>query len=140
MMSEELIEEIAEPNEDYGFRFREWDIYIDSRELRNFVNELLKEFPKEEQYRLVDQSKRALNSIILNLAEGANRSSDKDSRVYINRAHTSLDEVVSCMDCALDDGFIMKEQHDEVFQRASSLAKRLRKFAQYLLASHHQKS
>ena len=135
-----MIGQVEEPEKDYGFRFKEWDIYIDSRELRNVINGLLKEFPKEEQYRLVDQMKRALNSILLNLAEGANRSSDKDSRVYVNRAHTSLDEVVSCMDCALDDEFINEQQHNLILSKAESLAMRFRKFARYLLACHNQKS
>ncbi len=139
-MSKELSEEIAEPEMDYGFRFKEWDIYTDSRKFRGFVNGLLNGFPKEEQYRLVDQAKRALNSIVLNLAEGSNRNSDKDTRVYVNRAHTSLDEVVSCMDCALDDRYIDGKEHQQVLDKASSLAKRFRKFAAYLLRSHNQKS
>ena len=123
-------------NDDFGFRFRNWDIYKDAKELRKFVNSLLKQFPKEELYRLVDQTKRALNSIVLQISEGANRNTDKDSRVFINRAHTSLDEVVGCIDCSLDDGYINDKQHTEVLLRAKSLAKRLRKFSEYLLASH----
>ena len=116
----------------FCFRFREWDIYKDAREFRAEVNKFLKAYPKEEKYALVDQTKRALNSIVLNIAENANRNSDKDMRVYINRAHCSLDEVVACLDCALDDEYIPKEQHNEVLQKASSLAKRLRGFTKQL--------
>jgi len=56
-------------NEDdnYGFRFREWDIYQDARAFRVEINKLLKTYPKEEKYALVDQTKRALNSIVLNI-------------------------------------------------------------------------
>ena len=120
---------------DYGFRFRDWDIYKDAREFRVFVNKLLKKFPKDELYVLVNQTKRALNSIILNIAEGANRGTDKDTKVFINRAHTSLDEVVACMDCGLDDGYITPEEHAEVLSMAESLAKRLRKFTAHLSSS-----
>lgn len=119
----------------YGFRFREWDIYKDGRTFRIEINKLLKNYPKEEKYALVDQTKRALNSILLNIAEGSNKSTDKDARVYINRAHTSLDEVVSCLDCALDDGFITQEQHKQSLINASSLAKRLRRFSRHLSSS-----
>ena len=122
-------------NDNFGFRFREWDIYKDAREFRVEVNKLLKHYPKEERYALVDQTKRALNSIILNIAEGANKNTDKDMRVYINRAHCSLDEVVACLDCALDDGYITEEQHQTSLQKDSSLAKRLNSFTAYLSKS-----
>ena len=119
-------------NDQFGFRFREWNIYKDARRFRVEINELLKTYPKEEKYALVDQTKRALNSIVLNIAESANRNTDKDMKVYINRAHCSLDEVIACLDCSLDDGYITIEQEDEAMQKASSLAKRLRGFTSKL--------
>lgn len=123
---------MTERNDNYGFRFREWDIYQDARSFRKKINEILKNYPKDEMYALTDQTKRAPNSVMLNIAEGANKSTDKETRLYINRAHCSLDEVVSCLDCALDDGYITKTQHSELLKEAESLAKRLRKFASYL--------
>lgn len=119
-------------NDKYGFRFREWDIYKDARVLRKEINKILKTFPSDEKYSLVDQTKRALNSIALNIAESTNKNTDKDMRVYINRSHCSLDEVIACLDCALDEKYITEEQHDGLLQKASSLAKRLRAFNQYL--------
>ena len=119
-------------DDNFGFRFREWNIYKDARVFRFDINKILKTYPKEERYALIDQTKRALNSIVLNIAESANRSTDKDMKVYINRAHSSLDEVIACLDCALDDKYITKERHKEVLQRASSLAKRLRAFTHHL--------
>jgi len=121
--------------DDYGFRFREWNVYKDTRKLRIKINQILKDYPMEEKYALVDQTKRALNSIILNLAESTNRNTNKDMKVFINRAHTSLDEVIACMDCALDNGYIRKEKHKEILKEASSIAKRLRKFTQHLSSS-----
>jgi four helix bundle protein len=122
-------------HDNYGFRFREWDIYKDAREFRKEVNKLLKTYPKEEKYTLIDQTKRALNSIILNIAESANKNTDKDMRVYINRAHCSLDEAISCLDCALDDEYISQKEHESKLKQAQSLAKRLRKFTRHLSSS-----
>lgn len=119
-------------DENYGFRFREWDIYRDTRKFRIEINEILKTYPKEEKYSLVDQTKRALNSIVLNIAEGSNKNTDKDTRVYINRAQGSLDEVVACLDCALDDRYITNEQHEIALKQASSIAKRLKAFTIHL--------
>lgn len=118
--------------DDYGFRFKKWDIYTDARKVRGELNDLLKTFPKEEKYALIDQTKRALNSIVLNIAEGASKNTDKDTRVYINRAHSSLDEVVACLDCALDDSYIIENQHRIFIEKLESLAKRLKKFGIYL--------
>lgn len=120
---------------DYGFRFRDWDIYKDARSFRVSMYELLKKFPSEEKFALTDQTKRALTSIVLNIAEGANRGTDKDTRLFIIRAHTSLDEVVACLDCALDNGYITLQEYDMALCNASSLAKRLRKFSSHLSLS-----
>lgn len=116
----------------YGFRFREWSIYKNARVFRIKINKLLENLPKEEKFALISQTKRALNSVVLNIAESANRNTDKDMRVFINRAHTSLDEVVACLDCCFDDGYISKEQHDSALIEASSLAKQLKGFTIHL--------
>ena len=69
------------------FRFRNWPVYNDSRNFRLEVNQLMKEyFPKEERFLLIDQIRRALDSMILNIAEGANRSTDKDTNSYSYRS------------------------------------------------------
>lgn len=115
-----------------GFRFREWDIYKDSLLLRLKLYELIKLFPKEEMFALADQLRRAINSVILNIAEGSNKATDKESRVYINRAHCSLDEVVACLDCALMSKYLKVGEHLSLLNEAASLAKRLRAFANYL--------
>src|SRR3989344_850704 len=127
-------------NNNFGFRFRDWDIYKDALKFRNDINELLKTLPKEEKYDLIDQGKRALNSIILNIAESANKNSDKDTRLYINRAQCSLDEVVACLDCALQDGYITQSQHAKALEKASSLAKRLKAFTVHLSSNIGQGS
>jgi len=120
----------------YGFRFRDWDIYNDSRKFKREIYLIANRFPKDEKFGLTDQTKRALVSIILNIAESANKSTDKDRRVYINRAHCSLDEVVACMDCALDENFIDKKTHLSILVNASSLAKRLNAFSDFLLKNN----
>ncbi|MBT9171419.1 MAG: hypothetical protein DDT18_01794 [Actinobacteria bacterium] len=129
---------MAKQYDKYGFRFREWDIYKDARKFRMEINNLLKNYPKEEKYALIDQTKRALNSIILNIAEGSNKESDKETKLYILRSSNSLDEVVACLDCALDDEYITQKQHQETLQKASSLAKRLKGFVVKLSAVNNK--
>jgi four helix bundle protein len=112
----------------YGFRFREWDIYKDARKFRFELYEILKTYPAEEKFALSDQTKRALNSIILNIAEGANRITNKELKIYISRTAGSLDEVVACLDCAFDNKYIKEENHQKFLEKAGNLAKRLKGF------------
>jgi four helix bundle protein len=125
-----------ESDKDHGFRFRDWKVYKDSRSFRNNVILVLKNFPVDEKYSLVDQTKRALNSMLLNIAEGSNKNTDKDTRVYINRTQGSLDEVVACLDCALDDGYIDEKQHESFLIESENIAKQLKKFSNYLAVKH----
>ena len=57
--------------------FRNLEAYKEGKELVKEVYRLLKKFPKEEQYALCDQLRRAAVSITSNIAEGNGRSSAK---------------------------------------------------------------
>lgn len=107
-------------------------MYKEALAFRRELNAALNKLPREERYALVDQTKRALNSIVLNIAEGANKSTDKDTRLYMNRSLCSLDEVVACLDCALEDSYIDVIEHSQKLEKANVLAKQLKGFAVYL--------
>jgi len=116
------------------FRFREFKVYKDARtfslELKNLSK---KKFPKEEKFGLLSQLWRALDSIILNIAEGSDRGTDKDFALFLNRSHTSLNEVVSCLDIALDNKYISEEDHALYLNEAANLADQLTAFRVKLL-------
>ena len=112
------------------FRFRKFPVYNDSRQFRKELKELSrKKFPKEEQYNLTSQLWRALDSILLNVAEGSDRYSDTDFSRFLNNSLTSLNEAVACLDCALDDNYICTEEQDKYLSKAQDLAKQLKAFS-----------
>jgi len=74
----------------------------------------LKLFPKEEQYALCDQMRRAVISIPSNITEGMGRFGDKDQAHFIDIAYGSLLEVQCQMDIAMDLGYITKEQSETI--------------------------
>ena len=78
--------------------FRNLNVYIKSKELVKQIYELLKKFPREEQYALSDQLRRAVISIPSNIAEGSGRNSQKDQAHFYNIAYGSLMEVFSQLD------------------------------------------
>ncbi|OGX37646.1 MAG: hypothetical protein A3G91_04505 [Omnitrophica WOR_2 bacterium RIFCSPLOWO2_12_FULL_50_9] len=111
------------------FRFREFPVYKDAREFRKDLKTLTKKiFPKEEQYALSSQLWRALDSVLLNIAEGSDRYSDKDFSRFLNNSLTSVNEVVACLDCALDDHYIDEGKHEGYLKRADNLVRQLKAF------------
>ena len=78
------------------------------------VYALIRKFPKEEQYALCDQLRRAVISIPSNIAEGSGRQSQKDQAHFYTIAYGSLMEVLSQLDVACDLGYISKEEFDKL--------------------------
>ncbi|MFH0959188.1 MAG: four helix bundle protein, partial [Pseudomonadota bacterium] len=67
-------------------------------------------------------------SIVLNIAEGAEKQSDKDFSRFLNISVGSTNEVVACLDCALRDGYISTEEHSECLQSAEKIIRQLKAF------------
>jgi len=53
--------------------FEDLDCWKVCRELRQFISEILKEYPKDEKFRLVNDMLRASRSLTYNIAEGYGR-------------------------------------------------------------------
>lgn len=72
---------------------------------------------------------------MLNIAEGSDRSTDKDFANYLNKSHTSLNEVVGCLDIALDNKYITENENLLYIQKAADLADQLTAFRDSLLSN-----
>ena len=90
--------------------FRNLKVYIQAKELVKQVYELLNRFPREEQFALCDQLRRAVISIPSNIAEGSGRNSQKDQAHFYSIAYGSLMETFSQLDVACDLGYISKDE------------------------------
>lgn len=123
-----------------SFRFRKFKVYLDAIEFRMKIKQLTKRyFPAEERYWLTDQIIRAANSIVLNIAEGADkgadRGTDKDFALFLNRSHTSLNEVVACLDIALKENYITPKIYENYLEEAENLANQITAFRRKLLTN-----
>ncbi|MGN0088081.1 MAG: four helix bundle protein [Candidatus Limimorpha sp.] len=90
--------------------FRELEAYKQGKIVVKEVYRLLKKFPREEQYALCDQLRRAAISITSNIAEGSGRSSCKEKIHFFEFSYASLMEVLSQLDVAMDLGYITEEE------------------------------
>ena len=94
--------------------FRNLNAYIKAKELVSMVYALIKKFPKEEQYALCDQLRRAVISIPSNIAEGSGRLTTKDQSHFYSIAYGSLMEILAQLDVASDLGYITKEEFQHI--------------------------
>src|SRR3989304_10513849 len=89
-----------------GFRFESLDIWHMARVYAGKVYASTARFPRHEDYGLRSQMNRAANSISLNIAEGAARSSNKAFDYHLELAVGSAFEVVGASFLALDRGYV----------------------------------
>ena len=113
-----------------GFGYRRLIAYQRAKEVVKRTYKLLKKFPKEEQYAMCDQLRRASISITSNIAEGMNRYSVKDKNHFLEMAYGSLMEVSSQLEIAEELGYINNADRqnmdvliDEVARLISGLQK-----------------
>ena len=115
------------------FRFRKWRIYQEARILRlNIRRELIPKLPNSERFNLVSQIQRAVDSVILNIAEGSYRKSDKDFAHFLNQSLTSLYEFVAILDLLLDSGYVNIKDYESFNLKAEDLARQISAFSKAL--------
>ena len=115
------------------FRFLDWQVYKDAKELFRLVFSIVSKLPKEIRYDFGGQIIRSCSSVILNIAEGSGKKTDKELNRYFDISLGSLNETVAGVDVLLDNGFITKEQFDAVTQKAETISKQLGGFKKKLL-------
>lgn len=92
-----------------AFGFEELEVWKKSRIFKNQIAVLVKEFPGEEKYRLLDQlirSSRSTNSLI---AEGHGRYTYADQLHFCIQARGSLSESFNHLVDAYDSNYISEE-------------------------------
>ena len=107
------------------FSYRKLRVYQQAKDFVVYVYRLLKQFPKEEQYALCDQLRRAVISIPSNIAEGMGRSSVKEQIHFIEIAFGSLCEVMCQLELACELRFIENKQLSEAEEQVKAIAQML---------------
>ncbi|MCE5323360.1 four helix bundle protein [bacterium] len=92
------------------------------------VYKTIESFPRNEQFALAQQLRRAAVSIAANIAEGSSRSSQKEFSRYVEMAYGSLCEVIAELFVAKDRGYIQDEVFKDLYLKSESLGRMLSKF------------
>jgi four helix bundle protein len=86
--------------------FEDLEAWKLARELRKAISKLVKTFPKDERFRLVDQIIRSSRSVPANIAEGFGRFHFQENIQFCRQARGSLSETLEHLICALDEEYI----------------------------------
>lgn len=113
-------------------RFEDLDVWRKTRVLVKEIYDVTAEGSFARDFTLRDQIRRAAISIMLNIAEGFARKSDKEFSHYLNQSHGSAAELQSGLYIALDQDYIQKGQFTSLYSLTGEVSKMLMAFSRYL--------
>ena len=114
------------------FRFRNFKVYQEAKKLHIEVAKLTNKFPNGYYY-LKDQINRSSLSVVLNIAEGSSKRSDKDLNRYLENSMGSVNETVSGLEIAIDSNLISQEIFSDLENRYGEVVKQLGGFSRSLV-------
>ena len=114
-----------------SFRFKKFKVYQDTQLLHLEVFKLTSVWPRNYYY-LSDQLRRASLSIVLNIAEGSSKQSDKDFNRFLTISLGSIDEVVACLELAYKLDLITSKDYEELERKHESASMQLGGFSKSL--------
>jgi four helix bundle protein len=112
----------------------------EGRKLRIEISQLVKEFPKSEEYRLKDQMIRSSRSITANIAEGYGRYHFKENIQFCRQSRGSVYELLEHLYVALDEQYITEEKFNYFRNKINDLIKIINGYISYLKNKSNQKS
>lgn len=106
------------------FDFEKLEVYKKTINFANDVYNMTKKFPKDEQFGITSQVRRAAISVSLNIAEGNGRSK-RGFKHYILLARMSVQECIPILKISFLQGCIDNEEVSNYYKRCEELSKML---------------
>lgn len=113
-------------------KFEEVPVWQQARKFVSKIYEITTTNFKKD-YSLVDQLRRSSVSILLNIAEGFEKHSNKDFARYVNIAKGSAGEVRAILYIAYDNKYLNEKEFEILYNDIESISRQLFKFNQFLL-------
>ena len=101
--------------------FNDLNVWKEGRKLTSLIYEKTRKFPREENFGLTSQMRRASVSIIANIAEGFGRSSVKEKIYFYNQSNGSLTELQSHIYVAADLEYISDSESIELLKKSGEV-------------------
>ena len=108
------------------------EFYHDAKEYCKFCRDIVKSRIERADRSLADQIVRALNSIVLNIAEGSADQSDAEFARFLTISIRSVYETVAGFDLGVLYGYLEEDTIEAIEVKAQALVKQLVSFRQKL--------
>ena len=112
--------------------FEELEVWKKSRIFKNEIFELVKSFPKEEKFRLVDQLIRSSRSVSTQIAEGHGRRTFPDRLRFCIIARGSLSETLNHLMDAFDCNYLTDDMLSYCRNKINEIERLLNGYINYL--------
>lgn len=114
------------------FRFLQWPVYNEAKQLVFEVLGLVKKLPKEYRFELGSQVVRSSFSIVLNIAEGGGRISDKELNRFLDIALGSVYETLAAIDVLKDSSLVTEKDFQNILNKLRNISDQLGGFKKKL--------
>ena len=121
-------------------KFEDINAWQKARELTSDIYHITDEGEFSNDFTLRNQIKKASTSIMLNIAEGFARNTDREFNQFLTYAHGSCAEVQSALYIALDQKYISKEQFTTLYSKTEEISKMIMNFSSYLSKNINKKT
>ncbi|HET6543822.1 MAG TPA: four helix bundle protein [Chryseolinea sp.] len=101
--------------------------------LRKELSLLVKTFPADEKFRLIDQILRASRSVTANIAEGFGRFHYQEYIQYCRQSRGSRYEIIDHLIVAAEEKYVTEAQLNEIRREVNECLAVLNGFINYLL-------
>lgn len=108
-----------------SYRFLNWQVYKDAKKFFKNILGIASKLPKEFRYELGSQLIRSSSSIILNIAEGSGKQSDKELNRFFNIASGSITETIAILDILKENNYITPKEFEEQMEMLNNIYKQL---------------
>lgn len=112
--------------------YRKLDIWQKSLEILRLVYNLSNKFPESEKYGLTVQIKRAVVSILSNIAEGSGRNSNQQMINFLSISKGSAFEVEAQLIIAFELNYITESELNEALELIDHYCRMNQNFQNYL--------
>jgi len=113
-------------------KFEDIKAWQEARELLKSIYEITSKGNFSKDWELKNQIRRSAVSVMSNIAEGFDRSSDKEFIQFLRIATGSCSELKSQLYAALDQKYIINELFSKIYQKATEVTKLINGFIRYL--------
>lgn len=114
-------------------KFEKLIIWQDSMEFGEIIFKISLAFPKDENFNLTSQIRRAVDSVALNISEGCILQSNPEFKRFLGYSIRSIAEVVTCLYKAKNRNYIDNVVFEENYKFAYKLMNHIISFRNKLI-------